>query len=307
MENLKQTKTIKPVSAPCQIAYMDRLTGLMDLRPYVDLNKRTSIWGIAINGLVFKKTHEENRTWLPTSQFSSEYKSRATLPTTNDLDTGYQYRQAFNETVEILKSCNIDADAWEEGLYWSSEDEGDKAAVVDMTSGQTDYIPKHQTNGRIRLVSQRIKEKQYISVGFALLYQNEGKFDWSLNLEPERLSQLWGINIGGVYLRVTEEPEKCTWYQGMEKARALSNEFCRVSLPRQEKFSFIGKFADDLNDSLAMISAYGISVDFVSTDFLEHRYLTSSEYGKDGFLSYDRRVTKKSTPCYCRFVGEEIE
>ena len=306
MKNLKQTKTIKPVNTPCMVAYMDRLTGQMDLRPYVDLNKRINIWGIAIDGLIFKKTHEQDRGWLPTSQLS-EYKSRATLPTTADLNIGYQNQQAFNETVEILKSCNIAADAWEKGWYWSCEEEGDKAIMVDMTLGQTDLVSKHLQDGYVRLVSRRVKAVQHISVGCALLYHSEGKFHWSLEIDPERLSQLWGINIGGVYLRLTEETEKCNWYQGMEKAKALSSEFCHISLPGQEKFGFIDKYADAINDSLAMISAYGVPVDFVSSDLFRHRYLTSTEYGKDGFLSYDRCVTKKTTPCYCRFIGEEIK
>ncbi len=306
MENLKQTKMVKPVQAPCMIAYMDRLTGLMDLRPFVDLSKRTSIWGIAVDGLVFKKTHEADSDWITASQIS-ESKSRAMLPTTTELDIGYYHRQAFNETIGILKSCGIAADPWKKGWYWSREDDGDKAVVIDMCDGGSDFIPKRLNNGYVRLATHRVKTVQHISVHATLLYLNEGKFEWSLELEPDRLSQLWGISVGKVFMRLTEEPEKCNWYQGIEKAKALSTEFCRISLPKQEDFEFIDKYADSVNDSLTMISAYGVPVDFVTNDFYRHRCLTGTEHGKDGFLSYDRCVTNKSTPCYCRFVGEEIK
>ena len=288
------------------IAYMDRLTGLMDLRPFVDLSKRMSIWGIAVDGLVFKKTHEVDSDWTTATQIS-ESKSRAILPDTTELDIGYYHRQAFNETVGVLKSCGIEADPWKKGWYWSREDDGDNAVVIDMCNGETDFVPKRLNNGYVRLVTHRVKTVQHISVRAALLYLNNGKFEWSLELEPERLSQLWGINVGGAFMRLTEESEKCDWYQGTEKAKTLSNEFCKVALPKQEDFEYISKYASSVNDSLAMISAYGVSTDFVSADFYRHRYLTSSEYGKDSFLSYDRCVTKKTIPCYCRFIGEEIK
>ena len=59
----KNTHSIWPVQAPCQIAYRDPISGYFWLRPYVDLQRKGKIWGIAINGIVYYLKHESDGDW----------------------------------------------------------------------------------------------------------------------------------------------------------------------------------------------------------------------------------------------------
>ena len=305
---MKETKYIKPVQSPCLIAYKDRLTGYMNLRPYIDMNKKSQIWGIAISSMVFKLTNENDCNWNDAANFQVNDKSRAHMPTTTNLDAALYYKDEFNSTVEKLNKCGVKADFWLDGWYWSFEEIGDDGVVVDIAVGNIDVKDKTQCC-HLRLVSNYLNPQPHISIGSALLYMDDGKFSWKMELDTKRLDKVWGMNISGVFVHITEEKEKCTWYEAQKTAQNLSDKNVCISLPKAEICEFMEKHADSINDKLAILSAYGLETDFVVSDLDKHLYLTSTTNNFDAnyFVAYEHRIVHKNSKCFCRFVGENVK
>lgn len=299
METKNHTKLIWPISEPFKIAYRDPLTGFLTLLPYVDLQWKMKMWGIAIGDMVFKLTHEAGTDWNTALTYTDL--CRGTMPNTADLDTAFAHKAEFDEIIEFLKSNKVQAETWNNGWYWSKEDSDDEATVVDMTNGKAELILKRIKNGYVRLVSRRIDRHKPLTVHYPLVYLDEGIFKISYDLDLSRKEQLWGIQFGKKYFCLREEPEMQTWYQANEKAQAISTDLVRISLPKKEMFEEIVKYRDAANDALMKLQAYGIDADLWKDK--SWKYLTASEY-LDHYVTWWHEVIPKNTPKPCRFIGE---
>ena len=298
MNNLKHSKMIWPVKAPFMIAYADKLTGGLDLKPYVDLQWKIKIYGIALGGMVFKLTHEAGADWNQAKVFTD--KSNGLMPTTDDLDLAFAHKDGFNEIIDFLKLHSVAAEPWQAGWYWSSENSGENAVVVDMDCGKAELIEKRVKNGYTRLVSRKTVSKP-INVGYPLAYLHNGKLETSYNLILSRLDELWGMQIGKGYFRLTEEPEKMLWADGMSLAESLCTDEVKYSLPSKEAFEEVVKYRDAVNDALIKLEAYGVHTDLWTDKGF--KYLTSSENG-DYFATYLHEIIPKTTPCICRLYAK---
>lgn len=300
MNNLKHSKLIWPVKAPFMIAYRDALSGSLELHPYVDLQWKIKIWGVAVDGMVFKLTHEAGADWKTAQSYTD--KSNGGVPTTAELDTAYANKEGFDEIADFLKKHGVAAECWNSGWYWSREDSGDDAVVMDMSCGQTELIQKRIKNGYTRLVSRKISNKP-INVGYPLAYLHNGQFEVSYTLFASRLNELWGIQLSKGYFHLTEEPQKMLWKEGMALAERLSTDKVKYSLPRKEAFEEVVKYRDVVNDALIKLEAYGVHTDlWLDKSF---GYLTSSENG-EYFATYLHEIILKTTPCTCRLYAKNV-
>ncbi|MBQ9271725.1 MAG: hypothetical protein IJ218_05640 [Alphaproteobacteria bacterium] len=299
MENQNHTHLIWPVQSPYKIAYRDPLTGFLTLLPYIDLQWKIKIWGIAIGQMVFKLTHEAGTDWNTAMTYTDL--CRGTVPTTAELDIAFAHKSGFNELVQLLRSKNVVAEPWNDGWYWSNENNGDTATVIDMADGKAELIPKRIKNGYVRLLSRRIATDKPLSVRYPLVYLEDGVFKISYDLDLSRKEQLWGIQLGKKYFCLCQEPTKQTWYQAVEKAKELSTDLVRISLPKKEMFDEPAKYRDSINDALMKLRAYGVKVDLWEDKSLQ--YLTSSEY-LDHYVTWWHEMIPKDIPKTCRFIGE---
>lgn len=302
MEN-KNTYSIWPVQAPCQIAYRDPLSGYFELRPYVDLRRKTKIWGIAIDNLVFRLVHETDGDWNTAITLGDE-KSRAKIATTTELDIAFNHKNSFNNTVKLLKKLHIEAEEWRSGWYWSDEVyRQDNAVVMDMANGKTELLPKRMRNGYTRLISHYVVKKP-IMVGYNLVYIHEGRFKLATDFRPYLKQYLWGLDCGKYYLHLNEEPQRLILSKGFARADSLCTDKLKFDLPTSDELENIIKEKNALNDALVILSAYGVNVDLVNNR--EPHWLTKSLYQSgdfDGFVSYYNRLIRADEPCICRLVG----
>ena len=298
MKNLKHSRMIWPVKAPFMIAYAEALTGRLELLPYVDLRWKIKIYGIAFCGMVFKLTHEAGADWNTALGYTD--KSSGVMPTTAELDFAFLNKAGFNEIIDFLTEHGVKAERWQSGWYWCNEENGDNAAVVDMDCGKAELIEKRIKNGYIRLVSRKMSAKP-VSVGYPLAYLHNGQFEVSYTLYTSRLQELWGIQLSKGYFRLTEEPQKMLWADGVALAERLSTDKIKYSLPRKEAFEEVVKYRDAVNDSLIKLEAYGVHTDLWLDKSLG--YLTSSENG-EYFATYLHEIIPKTTPCICRLYAK---
>lgn len=298
METKNHTRFIWPIQEPFKIAYRDPLTGFLTLLPYVDLQWKIKIWGIAIGQIVFKLTHEAGTDWKTALTYTDL--CHGAMPDTADLDTAFAHKAAFDEIIEFLKSNRVAAETWNNGWYWSREDAGDEATVVDMANGQAELISKRIKNGYVRLVSRRIDTRKPHTVRYPLVYLDEGIFKVSYDLDLSRKEQLWGIQLGKKYFSLRKEPNQ-TWYEATKKAQQMSTDLVRISLPKKEMFDEIAKYRDAANDALMKLQAYGIETDLWEDKSL--KYLTASEY-LDHYVTWWHEMIPKDQPEPCRFIGE---
>lgn len=300
MENQKHTKLIWPIGAPFKIAYRDPLSGFLTLLPYIDLQWKMKIWGIAIDQRVYKLTHEAGANWDIAMSYADKL-CHGYMPNTDDLDCAYFYKKGFDEIIEFLKSKNIAAEKWNSGWYWSRENNKDRAVVVDMADGKAELIAKNIKNGYVRLVSHRIAKDAPQTVRYPLVYLEEGIFKVSYDIDLSHKNQLWGIQFGKKYFCLRQETELLTWYQAREKAQQMSTDLVRITLPKKEMFEELVKYRDAANDALMKLQAYGIA-----TDLWEDKswgYITNSEWD-DCFVTYCHEMIHKDRLCPCRFIGE---
>ncbi len=292
------TKYIWPVEAPFRIAYRDPLSGVMTLLPYVDLQWKMKIWGVSIEERVYKLTHEPGADWFKAKGYVDKL-CQGYMPNTDDLDTAFAYKQGFNEIVEFLKSKKIAAEPWNDGWYWSTEEEADSAAVIDMSNGYAELIDKKIKNGYTRLVSRRITDKTP-GVHYPLVYFDEGIFKISYDLILSRKDQLWGIQSGKNYFCLREEKPQ-NWYQAKAAAEKMSTDLVRISLPKKEMFDELRREREHVNDALMKLQAFGIATDL----WLDKSwgYLTASEY-LDHYVTCEQEMIPKSEVNPCRFIGE---
>ena len=181
----KHTRLVWPVEEPFQIAYKEPITGILKLRPYIELQWKMKIWGIAFANMVFKLTHEPGKDWQGAMNCVDE-KCRAFLASTADLDLAYAHKEGFDKIVDFLQAHKVSAERWHDGWYWSKEDNGDEATVVDMQNGRAELISKHIKNGYVRLVSRRIASNANLTVHDPLVYLHNGKFEVSYTLDLQR-------------------------------------------------------------------------------------------------------------------------
>ena len=299
MKNLKHSKSIWPVKTPFMVAYRDKLTGTLDLQPYVDLHWKIKIWGIAFNGMVFKLTHEPGADWQTALSYTDN--SQGCMPTTAELEAAYANKEGFDEIIDFLKENGVKAENWQSGWYWSKEEKGDNAVVMDMDCGQTEMIQKRIKNGYTRLVSRKIGSNKNINVQYGIAYLHDGQFETSSTLYLNRLNEIWGIQIGNGYFRLTDEPQKMIWADGMALAKNLCTDKITYSLPTKEVFEEVVKYRDDVNDALVKLEAYGIHTDLWNDKGF--KYLTSSETG-EYFATYMYEVIPKNMPCTCRLYAK---
>ena len=301
METLK-TKKIISVQAPCFIAYRDPLAGYFWLRPYVDLGLRNKIWGIAINGQVFKLVHEEDGSWYQAKKLGDTL-SRAKMPSTTVIDIASYYRREFNATIEQLQQLGIKAEPWRRGWYWTTEDDGEKATVMDMANGQIDFVEKKMRNGYVRLVSNYITQKPDC-VGYTLAYLINGHLELSSDFRANLKDKLWGLHIAKSYLcmKLTYEPQKMTVNEGLELGKTLSTDALCVDLPSRNNVDDIGKEKDTINDTLVKLSAYGVKVDLLQSK--EMNWLTNTLWNKKGFITYGNRFISIEEACTCRLFAK---
>ena len=298
----KNTSTIWPVQAPCQIAYRDPLCGYFWLRPYIDLQRKSKIWGIAIDNIVYHIKHEADGDWFAAVTRKNE-QSRAQMATTTELDVAFATKGAFNTTICLLQKLNIAAEEWRNGWYWSDENHCDDAVVFDMSDGHGELVPKRTRNGYVRLASHYIIKKP-ISVGYNVVYLHEGRFKLSTDFRPYLKQYVWGLDCGKYYVRLTEEPQRLNLSDGFKRAENLSSATCKVELPKQKELENIIKEKNSLNNALAILAAYGLSVDFIN--HRDPHWLTKDIYkanGVDGFVTYFNRLIQATEPCICRLVG----
>ncbi len=300
--DILHTMMIWPVQAPCQIAYRDPLTGIFWQRPYIDLRLKSKIWGVAINGLVFKLTHERDAKWDVASSYGDE-KSKAFMPTTAELDEAYFYFDIFNRVVGELNKHRITAEPWRAGFYWSKENAGDNAVVMDMGSGKTEMLPKRIPNVYTRLVSRRLNLNKPINVGRVVAYWRNNRMEVANDLRLDLLPHLWGIAADKLIIKLTDEPRLYTWYEGKARAEQLSNSNVRFQMPPIKEMLEVEKYYEGINDTLAMISAYGAKVDLL--DKRQWGYLTADEYGPGHFVTHYHEMIAKDKPCKFRLFAKD--
>ncbi|MBR3676874.1 MAG: hypothetical protein IKN71_07050 [Alphaproteobacteria bacterium] len=294
----KHTRFIWPVDEPFKIAYRDPLSGIMTLLPYIDLQWKMKIWGVSIGERVYKLNHEPGADWFKASAYVDKL-CQGYMPTTDDLDEAFAYKEGFNEIIALLKSQRIAAEPWVDGWYWSTEDDGDKATVVDMSDGKAELIDKKIKNGYTRLVSRRIADKTP-TVHYPLVYFDEGIFKISYDLILSRKNQLWGIQSGKNYFCLREEKPQ-TWYQAKTAAESVCDDKVRISLPKKEMFDELRREREAVNDALMKLQAFGIVTDLWKDKYW--RYLTASEY-LDHYVTCEHEMIPKDTINPCRFIGE---
>lgn len=298
----KNTSTIWPVQAPCQIAYRDPLCGYFWLRPYVDLQRKGKIWGIAVDGIVYYLKHETNGDWNTALTLKDEL-SKAKMATTLELEVAFTHKEAFNATVQLLNKLGIVADEWRNGWYWTDEHKDDNAAVIDMNDCHIELVPKRIRNGYVRLTSHYVTNKP-IMIGCNVVYVHEGRFKVATDFRPYLSQYLWGLDGGKYYLRLTEEPQKMKLHDGFSLAASLSSDMLKIELPKQDEVEKIIAEKDSLNNALAILSSYGVDVNFVNNR--QPYWLTQNIYQTnsfDGFATYGHRIIRKDELCICRLVG----
>lgn len=298
----QNTSMIWPVQAPCLIAYRDPLVGYFWLRPYIDLHLRNKIWGIAVHGQIFKLVHEEDGNWYSAKKLGDTL-SRAKMPSTTVIDIASTYRREFDATIELLQKLSIKAEPWRNGWYWTDEEKGDDATVMDMANGRIEFIPKKMRNGYVRLVSHYVTKKPE-TIGYSLAYLRNGQLELASDFRPELKDCLWGVHVGKGYLcmKLTYEPQKMTVNDGVELSKSLSTDKINFTLPERINVDDIAKEKESLNNAFAKLSAYGVKTDPLVMK--EMFWLTKSFYGKQGFISYGSRYFNSDETCLCRMFAK---
>ena len=300
MKNL-HTSTIWPVQTPCQIAYRDPLAGYFWLRPYVDLNLRGKIWGIALCGQVFRLVHEQDGDFNSVKDIS-DAKSRAKIPSTAVLDLANRYLREFNLTIELLQQLGIKAEPWRNGWYWSNEEkDATTGTIMEMAKGRVEHVSK--TNcANVRLASNYITKKEDV-FGFALAYLRNGHLEISLAWHPELKDCLWGIHVGKGYLcmKLTYEPDKMLLYDAFNYGKSLSTDELQIGLPAKTHVEEVGKQKDAINNALVKLSIYGVKVDIIA---MKDLFWLTKTFDRDGFVTYGNRFIRKGEPCLCRLFAK---
>ena len=302
MDRIK-TRKIIPVQAPCFIAYKDPLVNYFWLRPYVDMGLKHKIWGIALNGQVFRLVHEEDGDWDQAPKFEENRNKLPAIPSTTVIDIASYYRREFDATVELLQSLGIKAEPWRNGLYWTSEEDGDNATVLNMRKGSFEFRPKDTYNIYIRLVSNYIVKKPDI-MDYPLAYLIDGHLEIANDYHPELRDKLWGLHVAKSYvcMKLSYEPEKMTVTDGLALGKSLSGEALRIDLPKTDYVDGIGREKDGINNTLAKLAAYGAKVDLIYSKDLF--WLTNSLYDKKWFVTYGNRMIPVEEAALCRLFGK---
>lgn len=296
---------IRLIDAPCQIAYL-MLAGKLELRPYLDLHYRRRVWGIAIQGLVIKKTHDPASSWNSVTA-TDEPKVKSKLPSVEDLNKAFMFRQAFNNTVTILKSCNIEAEYWQDGCYWSDRsDDENLATVVDFKTGYSDSIEKSVT-GCVRKVSVNTCQPPFVVVGMPLVYWDKStKFEVKLDLLLSRQNQIWGLQLGkDMFLSIRQSSSPCTWDEARAFASEKTTQDVQNSLPSMEMLDLVYERMNLLNRALLILRSYGIQADL----WQKQMYWSNIEYDKRSAMarhmanSYSNLVVRKSQMGYVRLAA----
>lgn len=301
----KHSEMIWPIPKSCQIAYLDTvdfLTGRLTLRPYLNLHQQSHIWGIAVDGLVFKLQHETDGNWQNASALPQD-KSEAAMPTTAELDVVFYHQAAFNATVDVLRKHKIAADYWRQGWYWSKEEQGSCAIVVDMSNGRADLMPKHMNNGYVRLISRKVATKP-INIRFPLVYITDDEVKLSLDFRPELKDCLWGLQTGKHYCHLTNEPQKLSWNDAVAYAKQMSGKNVQYILPSHDELREVVTYNEQVNDALAILSCYGADVDLFEDKFWEYLLDNDYSYDKKAFVSYFSEVIPKDRPFACRLFAK---
>ena len=295
------TSTIWPVQAPCQIAYRDPLTGYFWLRPYVNLNLRGKIWGIALCGQVFRLIHEQDGDF-ETVKDICDAKSRAKIPSTAVLDLANRYLREFNLTVELLTQLGIKAEPWRNGWYWSNEEKDDATGtIMEMAKGRVELVPK--TNcANVRLASNYIVKKPEV-IDFALAYLRNGHLEISTDWRPELKDCLWGIHVckGYLCMKLTYEADKMLLHDAVAYGKSLSTEALTIGLPNKTHVEEVGKQKDAINDAFVKLSAYGVNVDLLA---MKDLFWLTKTFERDGFVTYGNRFIREGEPCLCRLFAK---
>lgn len=294
------TSTIWPVQAPCQIAYRDPLTGYFWSRPYVDLNLRGKIWGIAIQGRVFRLVHEPDGDYNA-ALLLGDAKSKAQLPSTTAIDLASRYLREFNLTIELLQNLGIKAEPWRNGWYWTSEEIGEKATIMVMAKGRLELVDKTSC-ANVRLVSNYVVKKPD-TLSFALAYLRNDHLEIASDWRPELRDYLWGIHVckGYLCMKLTFEPEKMRVKDAMMYGKSLSTDELQVGLPTKTHLEEVAKQKDSINDTFAKLSAYGVETDFLA---MKDIFWLTKSFERDGFLTYGNRFIREGEPCLCRLFAK---
>lgn len=302
------TRTIWPVDEPCQIAYRDPIAGYLWLRPYIDVRKKSKIWGIALgDNIVFKLTHESDGDWYTASTMMDKL-SRAKMPDSSELELAEMHRTTFDNVVLQLRKLGVDAEFWRNGWYWSSEDSGKKAVVLDMACGKFELVAKNMKNGYVRLISRYLTAKPE-DIGYNLAYLRNGRFEVATDFRAELKDKLWGMQINRGYMSLRQESEKRTFFQ-MENLGKVTNEndLFAFDLPYLKQVEEVAKYHSDINEALAKISAYGVDVDLVKMNDIwwitkDRRMMADST----GFVTFGNRYIRGDELCTCRLWGYNLK
>lgn len=302
------THTVYIWSVPkgIQIVYADVLTGKLEVKPYLDIKKSRSVWGIAVNGTAFKKTHAPLNDWYKAFE-NRDAKPVACLPDTHQLDSAFAHKEAFNDTVAILNHCGIAAEPWQDAWYWSHEDNPAEAqaTVVDMTDGTAKMVDKRMRNGYVRLCTRNFGEPKAIMLGYNPIYRrpDEDFFRSSVELVKEGIPYLWGLHLDKDVFLAVKNFVNCNWYQGNEEAAKRSTTRLQLYLPTQAVWRDVEQYRDAINSALLIARAYGAEVELLDkkTD-----YLTLDSYD-DKFITFWHQLIPKTQSCPCRFAGKTLK
>lgn len=297
---------VRSIDAPCQIAY-HMLTGKLELRPYLDLRYRHHIWGIAIQGVVYKKTHDPAGSWTSISE-TDDPKVKSRLPSVEELHNAYLFKQAFNNTIAVLKSCNIDADYWQDGYYWSDQScDETLATALDFSTGYTDSLERDFSAGLVRKVSLNTKQPPFIVVGLPLIYWNRiDRFEIKQDLLLPRSNQIWGLQLDkDMFVSIRQSSSPCTWDEAYKQAEEKSTASVCVTLPSMKMLDLAHERMNLLNRAAIILRSYGIQADL----WQKEMYWSNMEYDKRSAMArnmantYSNLVVRKSALGYCRLMA----
>lgn len=131
------------IASPLPLIYVSN--GKAEKLSYLDLNRKSEVWGIEFRGVPWKKTAEERCCWPCAKEAADRESSRLNLqvriPEIGSLRNFSQNDSAdFQKTVLLLNSHGIEAESWTEDWYWSGVTLRDEcsidgiAAVIGKTS-----------------------------------------------------------------------------------------------------------------------------------------------------------------------------
>jgi hypothetical protein len=118
------------VKTPLEIAYRDD-DGNFSYLPYLDIVRRSEVFGICLGDYVWKTSDEEDGDYLRICDLSETYVSKrskgisAPDEKVEPYAVAYMYMKLFGKTVDILNENGVSADRFKRGGYWicgSSQD-----------------------------------------------------------------------------------------------------------------------------------------------------------------------------------------